>query len=152
MAVVETLVSSCIQLAISTMRVPVQLLLDSSLTRMSVVIFGGTVLDIQVSEQLPHQSQSAVVSHCQNIGCRCVDPCCVLLLLQAHPTADDMQRGSSVPGRVVQLAGGVGRNIAEATHHLLQGYRQQQAPVLLVSVVGQDAAADAVLASFARIG
>lgn len=61
-----------------------------------------------------------------------------------------------MPGVVVQLPGGVGRNIAEAAHHLLahagpqQQHRQQA--VLLVSVVGQDAAADALIASFAHTG
>jgi hypothetical protein len=58
---------------------------------------------------------------------------------------------------VVQLAGGVGRNIAEATHHLLQASSQRQqhdkqASVLLVSVIGQDTAADALLANFAHTG
>ncbi len=78
------------------------------------------------------------------------------VVLQAQPTAEDLQRGSSVPGVVVQLPGGVGRNIAEAAHHLSartgQQQQQHQPAVLLVSVVGQDAAADAILASFAHTG
>jgi hypothetical protein len=81
----------------------------------------------------------------------------LLWAMQAHPTAVDLQRGSSVPGQVVHLAGGVGRNIAEATHHLLQTSTQRQqhdkqASVLLVSVLGQDTAADALLANFFHIG
>lgn len=79
-----------------------------------------------------------------------------VLDVQAQPTADDLQRGSSVSGHVVQLPGGVGRNIAEATHHLLQNTQpqgqQHQPYVLLVSVIGRDTAADALLASFAHIG
>jgi sugar/nucleoside kinase (ribokinase family) len=74
-----------------------------------------------------------------------------------------VRRGSSVPGHVSQLPGGVGRNIAEAAHHLLAaaaahaerhqpGDRQQRESVLLVSAIGQDTAADALLASFAQHG
>jgi len=77
------------------------------------------------------------------------------VLLQAQPSSDDLQRGSSVVGHVAQLPGGVGRNIAEATHHLLhapEDHDQQQQAVLFVSVVGRDAAADALLASFDHIG
>lgn len=65
--------------------------------------------------------------------------------------------------QVVQLPGGVGRNIAEAAHHLLQTQHQQAqvqqqqqsglpGGVLLISVVGRDAAADALLASFRQLG
>ena len=71
--------------------------------------------------------------------------------MQAQPTDDDLQRSSSVPGHVVQLPGGVGRNIAEAAH-LLQAAVQQAAAVLLISVLGQDTAADALLASFSQSG
>ena len=41
---------------------------------------------------------------------------------QAHPEGGcELRRGGSVPGRVRQVPGGVGRNIAEAALHLLEG-------------------------------
>lgn len=58
--------------------------------------------------------------------------------------------------QVAQVAGGVGRNIAEAAHHLLQSDPQQQLPapqaVHLISILGRDSAADALLATFKHLG
>jgi len=58
--------------------------------------------------------------------------------------------------QVFQTPGGVGRNIAEAAHHILQQQQQHHGStaggVLLISVLGCDAAADALLASFSSIG
>jgi sugar/nucleoside kinase (ribokinase family) len=124
---------------------------------MAVVVIGGTVLDIQVMRPI----SAGGVTQTPTTGLLNLPSPLPSLPSpsQAQPTADDLQRGSSVPGFVVQLPGGVGRNIAEAAHHLLaragqqqQQQQQQQQAVLLVSVVGQDAAADALLASFAHTG
>lgn len=58
--------------------------------------------------------------------------------------------------QVSQVAGGVGRNIAEAAHQMLQDKDRQQQQQLqavhLISVLGRDAAADALLASFTHLG
>jgi sugar/nucleoside kinase (ribokinase family) len=123
----------------------------------AAVVLGGTVLDIQVraagcgfaAQVLPrHASHPAVAEHTHT--------CCLRKRAQACPDAGyELRRGSSVLGRAQQLPGGVGRNIAEAAHHLLAGGAPDEAAgggVLLISVVGQDTAGDALLASFRQLG
>lgn len=72
-----------------------------------------------------------------------------------HLQSADDRRPAAVTPQVVQVPGGVGRNIAEAAHHMLSQAGQQQpggSGVLLISVIGQDAAGDALLASFQHTG
>ncbi len=56
-----------------------------------------------------------------------------------------------MPLQVRQVAGGVARNIAEGAARLLSG-TDAVADVLLVSVIGDDAAGEALLASCSKQG
>eukprot|EP00878_Enallax_costatus_P045853 GHUV01055364.1.p1 GENE.GHUV01055364.1~~GHUV01055364.1.p1 ORF type:complete len:228 (+),score=79.21 GHUV01055364.1:2242-2925(+) len=125
---------------------------------MALVIIGGTVLDIQAR----HCSSSVLCcsSSTSEMGRSCHKHCnqAHRLLVQAQAADADLMRGSSVPGKVSQVAGGVGRNIAEAAHHLLHRQPQrahrpsQVLAVHLISILGCDAAADALMASFQQLG
>ncbi len=55
--------------------------------------------------------------------------------IQAQPSNVDLQRGTSVPGRVRQVAGGVARNIAEGLSRMLE---PPTPPPMLASLVGDD--------------
>lgn len=57
-------------------------------------------------------------------------------------------RGSSVPGTVTQVPGGVARNIADGISQLLQ--QPSRAP-MLISVVGADAAGAMLLSSLNKL-
>ncbi|GLC33240.1 hypothetical protein PLESTB_000355700 [Pleodorina starrii] len=72
----------------------------------------------------------------------------VCLDIQAQPSSVDVQRGTSVPGQVRQVPGGVGRNMAEALSGLLPPDRP--APVF-VSLVGDDTAGAFLTASLRRL-
>ncbi|KAI3426112.1 hypothetical protein D9Q98_008491 [Chlorella vulgaris] len=85
--------------------------------------------------------------------------------LQAHPAGpSDVHRGGSVPGSVVQSAGGVARNVAEALALLLtsaagaaggSGSSTASPPAalpLLVSAVGDDLAGSALLRHWQELG
>ncbi|EFJ49304.1 hypothetical protein VOLCADRAFT_90096 [Volvox carteri f. nagariensis] len=61
----------------------------------------------------------------------------VCLDIQAQPNSVDVQRGTSVPGQIRQVPGGVGRNMAEALSGLVP--LDRPAPVF-VSLVGDDTA------------
>lgn len=95
---------------------------------------------------------------------------CVVLVggmvmdLQAWPSgAADVQHGGSVPGRVRQSAGGVARNVAASLAALLSsssrrpssaggGQGGRGALPLLVSVVGDDLAGQALLHHWRSLG
>ncbi|KAL4857825.1 hypothetical protein ACK3TF_002234 [Chlorella vulgaris] len=85
--------------------------------------------------------------------------------LQARPAGpSDVHRGGSVPGSVVQSAGGVARNVAEALALLLtsaagaagsSGSSTASPPAalpLLVSAVGDDLAGSALLRHWQELG
>ncbi|GFR48532.1 hypothetical protein Agub_g10428, partial [Astrephomene gubernaculifera] len=75
------------------------------------------------------------------IGGACLD-------IQAQPSSVDVHRGTSVPGKVRQVPGGVGRNLAEALSGLLPPHR---AAPLFVSLVGDDTAGAALTASLRKL-
>jgi pseudouridine-5'-phosphate glycosidase/pseudouridine kinase len=58
---------------------------------------------------------------------------------------------STTPGSVSLSPGGVGRNIAEATHRILSKKSGSQAPVL-VSLVGEDTMGEVLWNELSRIG
>ncbi|GAX79447.1 hypothetical protein CEUSTIGMA_g6888.t1 [Chlamydomonas eustigma] len=65
-----------------------------------------------------------------------------VLDIQAVPERYELQRGSSVPGKVRQIPGGVGRNIAECLSCMIKS--PAPAPVL-ATFLGDDAAGQALL-------
>ncbi|GLI65002.1 hypothetical protein VaNZ11_008428 [Volvox africanus] len=68
--------------------------------------------------------------------------------LDIQPSSIDVQRGTSVPGQIRQVSGGVGRNIAEALSALLPP--EHPSPVF-VSLVGDDTAGSFLTASLRRL-
>ncbi|KAG2422599.1 hypothetical protein HXX76_010381 [Chlamydomonas incerta] len=72
----------------------------------------------------------------------------ICLDIQAKPTQVEVNRGTSVPGTVRQVPGGVGRNMAEALSRLLPP--AAPAPVF-ISLVGDDTAGAYLTASLRRL-
>ncbi|KAG2450845.1 hypothetical protein HYH02_004679 [Chlamydomonas schloesseri] len=72
----------------------------------------------------------------------------ICLDIQAKPTQVEVNRGTSVPGTVRQVPGGVGRNMAEALSRLLPA--AAPAPVF-ISLVGDDTAGAFLTASLRRL-
>ncbi|KAJ7516099.1 hypothetical protein O6H91_22G043000 [Diphasiastrum complanatum] len=69
----------------------------------------------------------------------------MVLDIHAVPFAADLQRGTTVPGKVTYVQGGVGRNVAECITKL-------GVPAFLISVVGQDMAGQLLVAHWLSLG
>lgn len=72
----------------------------------------------------------------------------MVLDVQAVPSGNGKNvivPGTTVPGKVRYIHGGVGRNVAEAM-------AMMGSPSLLISVVGEDAAGDALLSRWTSLG
>ncbi|KAI5082149.1 hypothetical protein GOP47_0001892 [Adiantum capillus-veneris] len=69
----------------------------------------------------------------------------MVLDIHAHPSANELRPGTTTPGRVQYVKGGVGRNVAECISKL------GLAP-FFISVVGQDMAGDLLLSHWQSLG
>lgn len=69
----------------------------------------------------------------------------MVLDIHAYPFSNELQPGTTTPGKVRYVRGGVGRNVAECMSKL------GMAP-FLISVVGQDMAGDVLLAHWQSLG
>ncbi|KZO98388.1 indigoidine synthase A-like protein [Calocera viscosa TUFC12733] len=69
------------------------------------------------------------------------------------PKGTDLYSKSTLPGTVITTSGGVARNVAEATHRLLQGQgATSNEETLLISPIGQDALATVIIEGLHNTG
>eukprot|EP00798_Chlamydomonas_sp_ICE-L_P002996 gene2996-13010_t len=71
-----------------------------------------------------------------------------VLDIQAAPSKEDVQSGTTVPGHVRQIPGGVARNIAEGLSRLLPN---TQPPPFFISCVGDDAAGTLLMSELRKL-
>jgi pseudouridine-5'-phosphate glycosidase/pseudouridine kinase len=89
---------------------------------------------INIESQPTTESKLEVPSKVVIVGGSAVD-----IISKASPYSASSIRQSTVPGEVTSSLGGVGRNVAEATHRMLHSSNTlDPSPVLLISPVGND--------------
>ncbi|KAF8063071.1 ARL6 [Scenedesmus sp. PABB004] len=131
---------------------------------MAVVVLGGTVMDVQAQPTNAELRRGSSVPGLVRRACGGRAGALTAQQRGARLAGGAARRagadGAPPPARqVTHIPGGVGRNIAEAAHHLLVGAplpqqhgQAQRPPVLLVSVIGHDAAGDALMAHLRHQG